>query len=438
MSILLDAGYVLALILASPWILWQAIRKGKYREGWRQKLLGRVPVRATGRKCIWFHAVSVGEVNLLPGLVQEMSARFPDCEIVLSSTTATGYALARERFPGRSVFYFPFDFSWSVREVMKRIRPSVIVLAELELWPNLISQAVALGCRVAVVNARLGDRSFRGYRRTRWFWQGVLQKIDLVAAQNERYARRFAAIGAATDSVSVTGSLKFDNARLNGNDAATKELVELAGIAAGDVVFLAGSTGGPEEEYAIEVYQRLSQAHPELRLILVPRHAERFEDVASLLVKSGLPWRRRSAWEASSPLDRERVLLVDRVGELGKWWTVAQIGFVGGSFNQRGGQNMIEPAASGVATCFGPNTWNFKEVVADLLAADAAVVVGNRDELVSFVRRCLEDWSYREGLGSRARECVLSQQGATARTMDLLSKLVREATETSQRGNLAA
>ena len=213
MSYLLNCIYLILLAFASPWLLWQGLRKGKYREGFAAKFLGQVPRRESNRPCIWFHAVSVGEVNLLATLLTAIAARRPDCECVISTTTMTGYALAKKKYPQLAVFYCPLDFSWAVRRAVARIRPSLLVLAELELWPNLIRLAHAAGVKVAIVNGRLGDRSFRGYRRGRWLMARLLRYIDLIAAQNDEYARRFLALGARPESVQVSGSLKFDGAR---------------------------------------------------------------------------------------------------------------------------------------------------------------------------------------------------------------------------------
>ncbi|MCH7752106.1 MAG: 3-deoxy-D-manno-octulosonic acid transferase, partial [Planctomycetes bacterium] len=214
----------------------------------------------------------------------------------------------------------------------------------------------------------------------------------------------------------------------------TQALRQLAAIAADDIVLLAGSTQAPEEAYALEIYRRLSNDYPRLRLVLVPRHPERFGEVAALLDRSGLPYVRRSQMKESAIRNpQSAIVLVDTIGELGAWWGLATIGFVGGSFGSRGGQNMLEPAAYGVATCFGPNTWNFRDIVWQLLAAEGAVVVGDRDQLEQFVRQALADPDWAQELGQRARRLVLSGQGATARTVDLLTPLVGKGVKTESR-----
>jgi len=424
MGYLLNLVYLAAILVASPYLLYAAIRYGKYREGWGQKLFGSAPIRSGKNKCLWLHAVSVGEVNLLEPLIARWEALHPDWECVISTTTLTGYALARKRYAPRTVFYAPFDFTWSVARAIRHIRPTLLVLAELELWPNLVSRARRAGVKVAIINGRLGERSFRGYRRIGFLSRMTLEQVNLIAAQTSEYAERFRSLGAISSKVIVTGSIKFDGALSDRNNPATKSLAALAGYSESDRVFLAGSTQEPEEMLAVEAYQKLALAHPNLRLILVPRHPERFEEVAKLLDQSGLCWQRRSSIESEGVKANARILLVDVIGELAAWWGTAAIAFVGGSLGKRGGQNMIEPAAYGAAVSFGPNTWNFRDVVTTLLSRQAAVVVKDGSELETFVRRCLEDAAYAQTLGQNAQALVLEQTGAADRTVDLLGKLV--------------
>ncbi len=421
---LLNATYLALLVVASPWLVWNAWRKGKYREGYAAKLLGFVPARESKRPCVWLHAVSVGEVNLLAPLLKELHTRHPDWECVISTTTHAGFALARTKYAQHTVFYCPLDFTWAVRRALRRLRPSLLVLAELELWPNLIRAAHEHGAKVAVINGRLSAKSFRGYSRIRRFLRPVLSQIDLIAVQNKEYGDRFLALGAPLERVHITGSVKYDGAQTDRRNAGTQKLARLAGIEPEDIVWLAGSTQEPEEAIVLSVFRKLSAEFPRLKLILVPRHPERFEEVAQLLSDSDLPWRRRSQLEDHQRHAPSRILLVDAVGELGHWWGTAQIAFVGGSLGLRGGQNMIEPAAYGAAVCFGPNTRNFRDIVDHLLAAQAAVVVQDGRQLEAFVRRVITERDFAALLGTHARRHVAGQLGATARTVTLLAALL--------------
>jgi 3-deoxy-D-manno-octulosonic-acid transferase len=253
----------------------------------------------------------------------------------------------------------------------------------------------------------------------------MLAGLSQINVQNETYARRFRELGADPDRVHVTGSLKFDGAATSRDNPLTRELVRQWQCETGDLVFLAGSTQAPEERLAIHTFAALAVEHPHLHLIVVPRHPERFEEVASLLNESGLPWQRRSRLSVEGRDRGARILLVDCVGELAAWWGMAQIAYVGGSMGRRGGQNMIEPAAYGAAVSFGPNTENFRDVVSLLLESGAAVVVQNGDELTAFVRRCLDDPSWAASLGAAASRLVCQQLGATMRTVDLVERLTR-------------
>lgn len=423
MGYLLNVAYLLLLVIVSPWLAWQALRHKKYGPGLLCKFLGSVPRRQSPRPCAWLHGVSVGEINLLAPLLHELQQVCPQWEFVISATTRAGYELARRKYADRhTVFYCPLDFTWAVRRAMQRVRPSLLVLAELELWPNLIAAAKQAGARVAVINGRLSDHSFRGYRRIGWLVARSLRQVDLVAAQNPVYAQRFMALGARADRVVTTGSMKFDGKQTRRDNPQTQRLAALAGVGPQDAVFLAGSTQHPEEAIALEVFRGLAPQFPHLRLVLVPRHPERFAAVAGLLADSGLRWQRRSALEKGAADAHWQVLLVDTIGELAAWWGTAQVAFVGGSLGQRGGQNMIEPAAYGAAVCFGPNTHNFRDIVADLLKQQAAVVVHSAEELAAFVQRCLAEPDFARRLGQRAAAFVQRQQGAARRTALLLAE----------------
>lgn len=428
---LYDLAYALLLVVAFPWLLYQRLRHGKYREGFGAKFLGRVVSREGSRPCAWFHAVSVGEVMLLGRLIGEFRQSHPDWEIAVTATTSTGYELAKKRYSDCLVSYAPLDFSWAVAESMRRLRPDLLVLAELELWPNLLDAADRRHIPIAIVNGRLSEKSFRGYRRARLWVRQWLGSLDWIAVQTPEYAERFQQLGAADAKVTVTGSLKFDRAELDRNNPRTVELRDCIGLSESTPVWVVGSTQSPEERLAWNVYSQLRSEFPELRLIIVPRHQERFDEVARELESLGANVVRRSlisAADSSQALkwreQRDAVLLVDTIGELGAWWGTASVAFVGGSLGSRGGQNMIEPAAYGAAVSFGPETRNFRDVVQLLLDDEAAVVVRDAEQMQAFVARCLRDPQWAGELGARAREVVIRQQGATRKTLEGLDRLI--------------
>ena len=421
----INAFWLLVALLVSPVILWRCWRHGKYREGWSQKFFGRVPARTSTADCVWFHAVSVGEVLQLQTILSRVRAERPDCEFVISTTTSTGHAVAREKFPDDQVIYFPLDYSWAIRRTLTRIRPTAIVLVELELWPNFVRLVHAVGIPLALINGRISANSFRGYSRVSFVMERLLGRLHFAAMQSDTYADRIRSLGMSVDRVHVTGSIKFDGVQSDRNNPATNVLRNLLGIADNASVFVAGSTQDPEEACALDAYRKLQPNFPGLRLILVPRHKERFEEVATLVEESEFPLLRRSQATESEHTEGGRpVILLDTLGELGACWGLADFAFVGGSMGKRGGQNMIEPSAYGAAVMFGTNTSNFKQVVEMLLDANAAQVIADQQHM----RTTLESWLVNpdnaDSLGRRAREVVLAQQGAAGRTVSLLATLL--------------
>ena len=433
----LNILYCLLLLAVSPVLLYRLVVQGKYRQGWTQKFMGRLPKRDSSRPCVWFHAVSVGEVLLLKPVIRRLCERNPDCEVILTVTTSTGHAVAKKDYPDHQVCYFPLDFSWAARNAIRRIRPSVIALVELELWPNFILAADAAQVPLVLINGRMSQHSHRGYRWVRLLMRTVLRRFTDIAAQSQTYATRLIDLGAPDDKVRVTGSVKFDGVESDRSQPRTQQLKHSFGLSDTEKVFIAGSTQAPEEEYAIDTWLTVRQHHSDVRLILVPRHQERFEEVARLVEKRGLPLIRRSLILESSPVSsgsagREEnssppVLLLDTLGELSACWGLADIAFVGGSLTNRGGQNMIEPAAYGAAVLFGPNTHNFRDVVDALLSHKAARVVHDRDELMHTVRYLLDHPDEAKRIGQTAQQFVLSQQGATEKTVEPILRMLEMA-----------
>ena len=271
MPLALNVIYAAALVVFAPLLVYRWLRTGKYREGWSEKLWGEAPWRIGDHPCLWFHAVSVGEVLLLRPLVHEMARRRPRWQIVISTTTSTGLSVARRTYPDLVTFYAPLDFSWSTRRAVARVRPTVLALVELELWPNLIRSAKRAGSKVAIINARLSSRSYSGYRSLRVPLRSTLNRIDAVVAQDADYARRFVELGVPEERVSVTGSVKYDGLENDRNNTKTRALRELLGLSPSELIFVAGSTMEGEETAALGAYRVARRQHPGLRLIVVPR-----------------------------------------------------------------------------------------------------------------------------------------------------------------------
>jgi 3-deoxy-D-manno-octulosonic-acid transferase len=426
---LLNAVYMLLLVSISPVITWRMFRHGRYRQGLAEKLLGRVDFRADGRPVVWFHAVSVGEVIQLQKVVDEFRRRTrEEFQIVVSTSTDTGWELVQKRFADCQKTWFPLDFSWAVSQAIRRIRPAQVVLMELELWPNFLAECHRLDVPVSIVNARMSERSHRGYCRIRFLLKPLFTRLALVAAQSQTYADRLISLGASEQRTVVTGSIKFDGVETSRTNSKTENLRRIFGLKSGETVFVAGSTQEPEEQLALETWLQLRGQHSQLRLILVPRHRERFDEVASLVTSRNLPLLRRSSVQDSSQqyaeTDNKPIILLDTIGELSACWGLADVAFVGGSFGNRGGQNMMEPAAYGAGVLFGPNTWNFRDIVERFREADGCVQLQSSHQLTSTIDELLSDPARRQQLGRNAQKAVLQQQGATARTAELLHEVL--------------
>lgn len=424
-----DFVYVIAIVVLLPWLVYRALRKGKNRRGWIQKLWGWVPQRDGGRTCVWLHAVSVGEVLVLTKLVGAIRDRAPDLDLVVSTTTETGFDLARTRLSDVPVFFWPLDFSWAARNSLKRIRPNLIVLTELELWPNMIEACHQRQIPVAVINGRMGQRSYQQYRRWRGLTGSIFEQLSLVLVQTRAYRQRLVELGTAPDRVVVAGNIKFDGVETDRGNARTEAVRQRLGITARQRIWVAGSTQEEEDQMAFRVWRRARQADARLRLVLVPRHVDRVGRLR--LVK----WIRSQGqkvvlWSQGGSTDLESwrcgdaVLVVDVIGLLADLWGVADVAYVGGSMGNRGGQNMIEPAALGIPVCFGPNVWNFREVVDSLIGRDAARMVADESELESFVRWTADNPDEANQMGARAQSWVMAQQGALRRTVDAIESLL--------------
>jgi 3-deoxy-D-manno-octulosonic-acid transferase len=426
---MLDLLYLLTIAVLSPWLAWRAVATGRYRRDLAAKLLGRVHVdNPAGKPVAWFHAVSVGEVTLLGTLVPAFRRRHPEYQVVVSATTDTGLAEARKRFIDLSVIPWPVDFSWAVGHALAAVNPSLVVLTESELWPTFLRAAARRRVPVVVANARMSPRSFTRLRRfRRWVYPRLLDRVTCFAAQEPEYADRLRHLGVPTSRVTVTGSIKYDGALKDRNPPQTDRLRKLLGLPGqSPPVWLAGSTHAPEEAIVLAAFRELRNRFPDLRLILVPRHPDRFEEVAALLARSGLPFGRRSRME-SPVAETPAVVLLDTVGELGAAWGLADVGFTGGSLDgRRGGQSMIEPAGYGVPCVFGPHVWNFEDAAKRLVDEGGAVMVTGPDELAAAIAAILGDDLRRTRMGHAARDLVRRQQGATTRTLDAIDRILAD------------
>jgi 3-deoxy-D-manno-octulosonic-acid transferase len=428
---LYNLGLLLALVLGAPWWLVQMAATRKYREGLRARL-GGVPERLTdrhldagggasgSRQAIWLHAVSVGEVLAVSRLVAELDARLPEYRVLISTTTRTGQALAREKFGAERVFYCPLDLPWAVRAYLQALSPRMLVLAETEFWPNLLNGCFRRGIPVVVVNARISDRSWPRYQRLRGLWRPFLSRLTAILAQSEMDAERLRALGCVPERVTVSGNLKFD-VRAGEPAAATRLIDE---VASGMRLVVAGSTLEGEEAMLLAAWPAILASEPKLALVLAPRHPERFAAVAQLLGRSGFPWRRRSDIDiGGTALVSGEIVLLDSIGELASVYSLASVAFVGGSLVQAGGHNPLEPAQFGVPVVMGGFYANFRGIV-ELMQSRQAIRIVSPEGLAEAIASLLRDRQVAAAIGERGRQVFERQAGATERTLLALREIL--------------
>ena len=420
-AFVLDTLYLLGLVASSPVWLYRMIRHGRYRSGWKQRL-GGVPVRYGLQPVIWIHGVSLGEVNAIVSLTAELHSQLPDYRVVVSSTTDTGMAAARRLFaPDHLVFAWPMDFSLAVTRALNRMRPDLVVLMEGEVWPNFLRVCRRRGVPVVVVNGRLSaDKGYPRYRKLGPLARRLFEPLAAIGVQEEAYAERFRSLGVPADKLHVTGMMKFDTAQIAERLDGAAEMAAALGIRADQQLVVAGATGPGEEQMVLEFWPRLKQRHPRARLAIVPRKPERFEEAARLLAAAGVQVVRRSQRPdgAVGEVPADSVILGDTMGELRKLYSLAACIFVGRSLVPMGGSDMIEAAALGRATAFGPHTFNFPQ--ADALAAHGCSRVADAAALEARLDAWLSDPAAAGVSGRAARDFVRSQQGSTRRNVEMI------------------
>lgn len=424
-SLLLTLGFIALL----PRFLFDALRHGKYTAGFRERL-GSLQSEASGKPVIWLHCVSVGETQAARPLVDLILRHFPDHSLVVSTITLTGQNLARQIFKGKAarVFYFPFDWRWTVQRTLKQLRPVAVLLMETELWPNFLRQCRNERIPVALVNGRLSHRSARRYGLIKTFFERVVTDLDVAIMQTQADADRIHDLGFPRQKTFVTGNMKFDAGVISSSSALTKILRQRFGLENHNNLILAASTHTSEERIIVESFQLIkNQTHRKPRLMLAPRHPERFDEVASLLKASGLRWTRRTDPETASDAECD-VILLDTIGELTAIYPLASIVFVGGSIADFGGHNIVEPAAVGNCVITGAHTRNFEVIVSGFVTADAVIQLPDLTEpemvrlLASTMNDLLEDSKRRQELGERAALLVKENSGAAERTMELIDR----------------
>ena len=414
----------LVLVLGAPFWLFRMATSGRYRNGLSQRL-GWLPSSlsrlVSGRPVVWLHAVSVGEVLAAAELIGSVERAYPSFAIAISTTTEAGQHLARHRFPDHAVFYLPLDFGMLIRRYLRVLKPSLVLLMESELWPNLIRESDRHGARVVVVNARISDRSFPRYLRLRRLWQPILRPVSLFLAQGEETAGRLRAIGIPTAKTHVTGNLKYDvKAAAQGPVFAAIQ----SSLPAGSPLLVAGSTLEDEEAQLLTAWPDVLRELPSAILLLAPRHTPRFAAVIALAEARGVKVHRASASPATLPLSGGDVIVLDTIGDLAGVYALATAAFLGGSLVPAGGHNPLEPARFGVPVIMGPSFENFREIVTMMQASNAIRVLASDAHLAASLREALRHAPEMREMGERGRAVYLSQAGAVMRTLEALAPLL--------------
>jgi len=422
MRVIIDLLYLSALTVTSPYCAYKLLTSKKIRAGLKEKL-GLVEPR-TGAPCAWFHCVSVGEVNLARPLVNLFREEHPDTPVAVSTTTDTGRRTAEKNFPGIPLFYYPFDLSPAVKSTFRRVNPGCIILVELELWPNLLLTAFERGVPVVVVNGRITEKNHRRLRKARFVVSPLLKTVEKFSMQNQEYADRLIDLGVDPEKVVVTGNMKYDAVRSE-IDAEHPAFKAIGSLGAGKTI-VGGCTWPGEDEILISIYSQLKPSHPELRLVLAPRHPERLPAVQKFITDSGFGFQMLSVLKQQGGRadNNADIILVDTIGELDAVYAGGNLIFVGRSLTQHGGQNMLEPAALGKPVIFGPHTENFSDATDMLLNAEAAIRVDSEAALRECVVNFLNAPSIYVQIGSNARQSIERNRGAARKNLQLLEKIM--------------
>lgn len=426
-----DLFYAVLLVVCSPIVLFMMATSSRWRAGLRQRM-GFVPERKGTRPALWIHGVSNGEVLAAKALVDALDREMPWLDVVISTTTRTGHEAAVRTYPGKLVFYFPLDFSFSTHRVMGRIRPSVVLLMELELWPNFLLTTTLRGVQVLLANGRMTATSARDYRILQWFIPEPMTRVLHYCVQSDEYAARFRSLGVPERHVTVTGSMKFDAVPESLPAGVRESYARRLGLAPGCFVLLGGSTHDGEEEVVLRAFDEIRAQDPAARIVLCPRRPERCDAVEAAVRSHGLETVRLSALRPEGPPEGRRAaaVIVDTAGELANLYSVADLVFVGGSLTRRGGQNMMEPAGLGKPVVVGPNTWNFRDPMELLRSRGAVSVQPGPDAVRRELVALHADPDRRRDLADRARAVCLESKGATRRMLEILADRLRPRTGT--------
>ncbi len=427
---IINIGYIIAGLLFLPVVIYRMITSKRYLRGWKNRL-GFIPKRYTNQPAIWIHAVSLGEVNAVKSLIDRLKQQLPFHEIFVSTTTDTGYDRAVSLYGQDNVFFFPFDFSWTIKKAINRLRPELIILAELEIWPNLVLQAKKRDIPVILINGRITEKSMSRYSIVKGLLKPIFNQLDCFMVQDRTYRQRFEALGVEPNKIIITGSLKWDGAISADKIENQESLANALGINKQYPLIVAGSTGDDlEEEAIIRAYQQLRSQFSNLQLAIIPRKPERFEHVASIISSRGFYPVKRSehpdGTQGPSGIisGRTAIVLGDTMGELRKFYALSSVVFVGRTLVEMGGSDVMEVAALGKPIIIGPHYDNFKDAVEKLKQAGAIKIIDKPEKLAGAIGDILSNRDKAILMADNAKKVVQQNQGATKQTVEKICEIL--------------
>jgi len=418
----------LGLILSSPFFGFKIITTSHYRKGLSQRLgicSKDVFKKVVDEKPLWIHAASVGEVLGSLPVIEGIRQINPELPILLSTMTATGNHMAKERASGvRAITFFPLDHPWVVRRTISLVNPRAFLMAETEIWPNFLMELGRRGIPAMLFNGRISTRSFQWYKRFRFFFASPLATISIFCMQSSLDAQRIIEMGANPERVTVSGNVKFDQQPPEITQKERETLLQTLGLRAGQPILIAGSTHRGEEEFMLKVLHRLSPEYPDLVLILAPRYLERVKEVEVLLKRERIPWKRKSQLQARGEREGAAVILLDTLGELSKLYSLGTLIFVGGSLVRVGGHNILEPLFFKKPVFFGPFMDHFREISDEVLRRGAGFQIREVEEMVFHAKTLLDDISLKANMGKCGFEIIQHNRGATSKTLETILQLL--------------
>ncbi|MDY6862874.1 MAG: 3-deoxy-D-manno-octulosonic acid transferase [Thermodesulfobacteriota bacterium] len=429
MYILYNIFILTATLVLSPIILFKLIRHRKYRAGLLQRL-GYFPLRLIanldGKKPIWLHAVSVGEVLVYIPLIDKIKEEYPEEKILISTVTETGNFTAKKR-AGKAdcIIYFPLDYLWAVKYLLKKVNPKIFLATETEIWPNFFWELKKKGIPTGIINGRISPKSFKRYIKFYSFFKKVLEGVNFFCMQTKEDYERIIAIGAASHKVVITGSQKFDQETIFLSSEDRAKLKILLNIPDKSRVFIAGSTHKGEEEIVLEVFKMLKRQYPDLVLILAPRHPERFQEVENLSVSKKVNLIRRTRLRSEDIKKITDGILLDTIGELSKLYSIGTLVFVGGSLVDIGGHNLLEPVQYKKAVLFGPFVYNFADISQELINEGGGIKVYNKEELYKTAKRLLNNEEELNRLGEGGHNIIERNRGANEKNLAIIKKYIQ-------------